>query len=316
MSQLSLSQVRVIDPVLTQVAQGYEQRELIGTSLFPQVPVALRAGKIITFGKEDFMQYASARAPGENTKRIQYGYSSSTFGLVDYSLEGAVPIEVYQEGVSGANGWSIDHMKLAIAKTQRIMALRLEIAQATLATTAGNYASGNKVTLSGTSQWSDFSGTSDPIADVEAGKEAVRAAIGLRPNTLVLGAAVFAKLKQHPKIVDRLKYTGRDVATPEILASLFGVEKVLIGDAVKASDAGVFSDAWGKYAVLAYTVTGSVAEQGTPTFGYTYNLNGYPIVEQPYFDRNAKSWFVPVTRSEAPYIVGNTAGYLISGAVA
>lgn len=317
MAQLNLSQVRIIDPVLTSIAQGYKQPDFVGGSLFPQVPVSLRAGKVITFGKEDFMLYNTTRAPGENTRRIQFGYSGSNFALVDYSLEGAVPIEVYQEGANGANGWSIDHMAMAIKKVSAIMALRLEKAQADIARTAATYAASNKTTLSGTSQWSDYTGTSNPIAAVETAKEAIRAATGKRPNTLVMGAAVMAKLRQHPVIVDRLKYTGRDIATTEILASLFGVDKVVVGDAIYSNDAGTaFTDVWGKDVVLAYTEIASLADMGTPTYGYTYNLNGYPIVEQPYFDRNAKSWFVPVTRAEAPVIAGAGAGYLITNAVA
>ena len=45
-----------------------------------------------------------------------------------------------------------------------------------------------------------------------------------------------------------------------IMASLFGVARLEIGDAVYASDAGVFSDVWGKDVVVAYTNTASVAE--------------------------------------------------------
>lgn len=318
MAQLSLSQTRVIDPVLTSIAQGYKQSGFVGSALFPKVPVGQRAGKILTFGKEDFMLYNSARAPGENTKRIQFGYSGGNFALVDYSLEGAVPVEVYQEGAAGTNGWSVDHFALASNKVQAIMDLRLEYAQATIARTAGSYAGSNKTTLSGTSQWSDLiTGVSDPVNNVETGKEAVRAATGKRANTVVMGAAVFKSLKQHPKIIDRLKYTGRDIATPELLASLFDVDRVLVGDSIYSNDAGTaFTDVWGKDVVVAYTDTASVAEMGAPSYGYTYNLGGYPLVEVPYFDRNAKSWFVPVTRSEAPVLASALAGYLITNAVA
>lgn len=318
MSQLTLSQARVIDPVLTAVAQGYQASTYVGMYLFPRVPVGLRAGNIITFGKEDFMLYATARAPGEATRRVQFGYSGSPFALVDYSLEGALPIENLQEGLNDAKGWTIDGAALAIRKTMAIMALRLEYAQAQLALTAGNYPSNNKVTLSGTSQWSDFTnGVSDPVKDVEAGKEAVRQAIGKRPNTIIMGAQVFAKCKQHPKIIDRLKYTTREIATPEVLASLFDVDRVLVGDAVYSNDAGTaFTDVWGKSVVMGYTETASVQDMGAPSFGYTYNLGGYPIAETPYLDRNSKTWYFPVTRSEAPVIAGSSAGYLISAAVA
>lgn len=313
MTQMTTSGARVVDPVLSSVAQGYQNSEFVGTNLFPSVAVPLRGGNIITFGKEDFMLYATGRAPGENTKRVQFGSTNGSYALVDYGLEGSLPIEIVQEG---ANGPGIDYASMSINKVQAIMALRLEKAQADLARNASNYGAGNKVTLTSTAQWSDFTGTSQPIQNIETAKEAVRAATGKRPNTIVMGAAVMAKLRQHPVIVDRMKYTGRDVATTEILASLFGVQRVVVGDAIYASDAGVFSDVWGKDVVVAYTELASMADYGTPSYGYTYTLNGYPLAEEPYYDRNSKSWIYPVTRAEAPVIAAASAGYLITNAVA
>lgn len=313
MPQMTPSQSRVIDPILTSVAQGYQNNEFVGSALFKPVPVAQRGGKIIAFGKEDFMLYNTGRAPGQNTKRVQFGYSAGSYTLESHSLEGVLPVENMQEA-NAVPG--IDLGSVTVNKTQDIIALRLEKAQADLATNAANYGASNKVVLSGTGQWSDFSGTSDPVKDVEVGKEAVRKATGKRPNVIVMGASVFALLKQHPKIVDRMKYTGRDIATVEILASLFGVEKVLVGDAVYSDDAGVFSDVWGKSVVLAYVDTASANDRGRPTYGYTYQLEGYAIVEEPYFERSAKSWIFPVTDEVAPVIAGALAGYLISAAVA
>ena len=314
MPQMSTSQARVIDPVLSTVAQGYKNAELIGMSLFPVVPVGQRGGKIITFGKEDFALYNTARAPGANTKRVQFGYSGASFALESHSLEGQVPYELMEDAqaVPGINMGST-----AVYKTQSIIMNRLEFAQATLATNAANYPATNKATLAGTSQWSDFAaGVSDPIKDVETAKEAVRRQTGRRPNTVVLGASVFALLKQHPKVVDRMKYTGRDVATVELLAALFGVERVVVGEAVYTDNAGAMQDMWGKAVVVAYTNMSGVADAGSPTFGYTYRLTGYPMVESPYPERNTKSWIYPVTDEVAPVIAGATAGYLLSGAVA
>jgi Phage major capsid protein E len=313
MPQMTPSGARIVDPVLTTIAQGYQNSDFIASALFPAVPVPLRGGNIITFGKEDFMLYGSQRAPGENTKRVQFGYSGSPYALIDYGLEGQVPIEVLQEG---ANSVGIDHAAMAIRKVSAIMALRLEYQAATIARTAASYAAGNKVTLSGTGQWSDFTGVSQPIQNIETAKEAVRSAVGKRPNTVVMGAAVMAKLRQHPIIVDRMKYTGRDVATTDILASLFGVDRVLVGDAIYASDAGVFSDVWGKDVVVCYTELASVGDMGAPTYGYTYTLQGYPLAEEAYYERNSKSWLFPVTRAEAPVLASASAGYLITNAVA
>jgi hypothetical protein len=314
MPQLSVSQARVIDPILSTAAQGYSNSELVGSALFPYVPVGMRGGKIITFNKEDFALYNTGRVPGANTRRVQYGYSGASFALESHSLEGTVPVEILQEA-NAVPG--IDLGNNAVNRTQNIISLRLESAQATLATTAGNYSASNKITLAGTSQWSDFiAGVSDPIKDVEVAKEAVRKQIGKKPNTIVMGAAVIAMLRMHPKVLDRIKYTGRDIATVELLASLFGVKQVLVGEAVYVDAAGAMNDVWGKSVVIAYTEVGGLAAMGAPTFGYTYRLNGYPMVETPYLDRNSKSWIYPVTDEVAPVIAGALAGYLISAAVA
>lgn len=311
MPQQTLAQARVIDPILTTVAQGYRNANFIGSALFPAVPVDQRGGKIVAFGKEDFMIYRTARAPGTNTPRVQFGYSSSSYALEQHALEGQVPFEQMQDArqVPG-----IDQGQMAVRKVQNIIGLRLEKAQADLATTAANYPTGNKTTLSGTAQWSDYT-NSNPSAAIETAKDAIRSKVGLRPNVVALGAAVFSTLRQHPAIIDRIKYTGRDVVTTELLAALWGVDRVVVGDAVYASDAGVFSDVWGKFVVVAYTDTTGLMDMGVPTFGYSYQLRGYPLVERPYEDRNAKSWIYPVTDEVVPVIAANSAGYLYSAVV-
>lgn len=311
MTQMTGAQARVIDPVLTEVARGYKNSEMVGGALFPEVPVGQRGGKIVTFRKEDFQLYATGRAPGANTKRIQFGYDGSPYALEQHALEGQVPFELMEEA-NAVPG--IDLARVAVMKVQNTIALRLEAAQAAIATTAASYAASNKVTLAGSSQWSDAA--SKPVDDIETAKEAVRKQIGRRPNTVVMGAGVMAKLRTNPQIVDRIKYTGRDVATPELLAALFGVERVLSGDAVYLDASGVMQDVWGKFCVVAYTDRSGIADMGLPSYAYNYRLRGYPVVEVPYQDRNAKSWIYPVTDEVSPVMAGADAGYLISAAIA
>lgn len=313
MPQMTPAQARVIDPVLSEVARGYQNAELIGLSLFPAVTVGQRGGKIIQFGKEQFQLYNTARAPGSRIARIQSGHSSQSFALEDHGIAEGVPVELMEEAEAVPG---VDLGMAALRRAQDVISLRLEKSQADLALNASAYAASNKVTLSGASQWSDFSGTSDPIAVIETAKEAVRALVARRPNTLVMGAKVFASLKQHPKVIDRIKYTGRDVPTAELLASLFGVARVLVGDAVYVDAAGVVADVWGKHAVLAYTETAGVNDAGRPSFGYTYRLRGYPMVEPARYDADVKSWIYGVHDALVPVIAGAEAGYLITNAVA
>ena len=129
-------------------------------------------------------------------------------------------------------------------------------------------------------------------------------------------AKVWAALKTHPLIVDRIKYTGRDSITLDMLANLWDVKRVVVGDAVYSTDAGVMTDVWAKDVVVAYTDVGSLRDMGLPSSGYPYRLRGYPVAETPYQDRNAKSWVYPVTDELKPVMAGAIAGYLITAAVA
>lgn len=307
------AQARVIDPILTTVAQGYKSGRMVADFLFPVVPVDQRGGKILQFGKEDFDLYNTARAPGSNTKRVQFGHLGVPYALEQHSLEGKVPFEHLQEAnqVPG-----IDMGRGAVTKTQNIILLTNEFQAATIARTAASYAASNKVTLAGTAQWSDYaSGVSDPAADIDAAVEAIRAQVGTRPNTIVLSHKAFKAVKRHPKIIDRVKYTSRDSLTLEMLADLFDVERVVSGDAIYNAN-GTMTDVWGKDVIVAYTETATADDGGVPSYGYTYRLRGNPMVEMAYQDRNAKSWIYPVTDERAPVIAAASAGYLIQNAVA
>lgn len=304
-------QVRVIDPILSNVAQGYRHPERVGFSLFPRVPVKQRGGQIIEFGRESFKRYKTRRAPGANTKRVQFGYEGKPFSLVQDALEGQVPWEHMQDAnqVPG-----IDLGTQATNETMNIMSLSLEIEQAEIATNASNYSVNNKITLSGTDQWTDPN--SDPAKQIREYREAVRSIIGIRPNTLEIPAAGFNALCEHPKILERFKYTSSDSITVEMLARLFNLRKIVIGEAVYMEEgSSSMIDAWGNAAVLAY-VPEQVSSRAEPSFGYTYTLEGHPVVEEPYNERNAKSWIYPVTYERSPVLSGIESGFLIQDVAA
>lgn len=316
MSQQSLGNARVINPILTEVARGYQQPGMWGRrALFPTVPVSQRAGTIISFLPEDFKLYATRRAPGAATQRVQFGRASGNFSLVDHSLEGQVPVEVQQESEAVPG---IDEGARAIAQVQAVMELGMEKEAADIARTLATYPVGNKATLSGVTQW--HQSTSTPIADVEAAREAVRSRIGRYPNRMIIPPKVMTALKQHASIIDRIKYTGRDLPTVELLQSLFEVPQIVVPDSIYLADnadvnaPSAFVDVWGTDVILAYVETASMASRGSPSYGYTYQLNGYPFAEEPYYGRNEKTWFFPYTDARQPVLAGPTAGYLIQAA--
>lgn len=314
MPQQTPAQARVIDPILTEVARSVAvQSSPVADVLFPIVPVGARAGRIISFGNEDFRLINSARAPGSNTKRVQFGYASDPYALVDYSLEGSVPIELLQEGqaVPGLN-----HAQMAIGKVRNMQALEREKQCADLALNAASYGSNNKLTLSSTDRWDVYTDpASDPIADIQAGREAVRSQIGVRPNVLTLGPKVLTSLRSHPKILDRLSTASdRPPASLAQLAALLEIERVIEGGMIYHNGTA-FVDVWGTFAHLAYVTPRSMQEMGSPSFGYTYQLEGYPVAEEAYYGRNEKTWYFPVTDARKPVLAGASAGFLFTTAV-
>lgn len=311
MPQMSLSQTRIVDPVLSNVARGFKQPGMAGGALFPTVSVNKRAGRILEFGREDFKIYDTIRAPGSSTKRIQVGYAGAPYALEDHSLEGLLPIEQMQEAeeVPGVNLGQV-----AIKKPQRSVALRLEKLQADLARNAANYAASNKVVLAGASQWSDPA--SNPLLAWNAWREAIRSKIGFYPNAGVIPASVALALQANPIVKDQFKYTSSDSISFEMLKAYFQMPGLVLGQSVFLDGSDVQQDIWGKDIVLAYSEISGIEDMGSPSYGYTYQLFGYPLVEEPYMDRNAKSWVYPYDDANIPVIAGALAGFLAQNVVA
>lgn len=299
------TQVRVIDPILSTVVQGYRNSEFVGGALFPRVPVAVAGGKIIEFGKEHFLAYQTQRTPGTNTKRITFGYQGKPYALENHALEAPVPRE-YMRDASKVPGVNLGTR--AVNLVMRAEGLGLEIQQAALATDASQYGANNKITLSGTDKFSNDA--SKIFTTFDDAKEAVRASCGMYPNVALFGPQAFRATKNHPLVVDRFKYTSKDSITPEMLASLLEFDRVVVGKAVKATDAGVMSDVWGNSIVLAY-VPVAPSQQEEPSYGYTYTMEGHPFVESPYWDSSAKSWIYGVTDERVPVLSGIASGFLI-----
>jgi hypothetical protein len=306
------AEARVIDPILTAVARGFRSRlEPVAEVLFPRVNVDERSGKIMSFGADDFRLMNTVRAHGANTKRITYGYGTEPFSLEDYRLEGTVPAEVRRGRRIAPR---LDLLEGAIRRVRNVQAREREKEAADLALNPNNYSTTHKLTISDPNdQWNDPD--SDPFTDVLEAKEVIRADTGEDPNVFVLGPRPLRFLRSHPKILDRLS-TARDrpPATLDQLATLFEVDRIVRAGTMYFNGTKNV-DMWGTAALLAFTTPASEEEQGSPNFGYTYQLTGYPNAEEPYLDRNPNVWAGPVADARRVVMAGPLAGFLFVGAV-
>ncbi len=298
-----LQQLRVVDPVLTELSRGYSNAAFIAEALFPIAEIAKEGGKIPQFGKDAFRIYDTERAIGADPKRIQPGARSTIpVVLTEHSLE--YPMDKREDEES-----MFDEQTYGTNVTTEGINLKREKLSADLAQAESTYENGMKVALAGTEKFSDKT-SSDPIGVVEDGKEAVRKKIGVRPNTLVMGAAVFADLKFHPQLVEKFKYTNKGIVTLELMKEIFNIENIVVGEAVYTAEAG-FADLWLDNMILTYvpkkTNMRSVYQ---PSFGYTIRKKGNPVVYR-YDEPNGKVTVVQATDIFEVKVVGAESGYLI-----
>jgi len=312
MNALNTRTARVIDPVLSGIAQGYIHAQRVGHVLFPAVEVMQRGGRVIEFGRESFFDYKARRAPGANAVTIQFGYEGKPYSLDQYSLDVPVPREHAEEAQQVPG---IDLGKRAVVTAMDSLTLSLEIEQAELASNPANYGVSNKTTLIGAARWNQSSST--PVSDIETAKDQVRRACGVEPNRMVISAEGFKALKNHETVAEKFKYTTADSITAKMLANLLELDELAVGKAtyMDSVDAGAsFKEAWGNVAVLAYVPTQDAALE-QPSFGYTYTLKGHPFVEPPRWEGNKRSWIYGVTYERKPVLTGIASGFLFSNIV-
>jgi hypothetical protein len=124
-------------------------------------------------------------------------------------------------------------------------------------------------------QWNDAN--SDPEKDIDDGRVSVKLNGGLWPNRLLVGAEAWIALKRHPKIVDRVKHTSAEAITPAIVARLFGLERIVVAGAAKATNAVGQAEAYafvhGKKALLAYCGENGVGDM-MPSAGRVFAWRG------------------------------------------
>lgn len=304
---MNMKQVRVVDPVLTNVALGYQNAEMVGHFLFPRVEVFVTGGQVIEFGKEAFRRYNLRRAPGAGTTQIQFGYAGKPYALVQDALETVVPRE-WMRDASVTPGVALGTR--AVKLGMDVIQLALESEQAVLARTAANYGASNKADLTASS-WRDPD--RDPAKDVVTAQEVLGDQIGHEGNVLVLSNAAFAAARTNPHVLERFKGMHSGAISKEQLAAVFDVEQIHVGRARYEDSAGALQPVWGQDAILAYAPPANATVE-RPSYGYTYTMSGHPMVEQAWYCNTRKSWVYPVTCERAPQLTGISAGYLFTGA--
>jgi len=277
MPQPTSSQVHV-DAILTNISVAYLQRaeSFIADKVFPVVPVDKQSDKYFVYSKNDWLR-DEARVRADGTESVGSGYNITTDNY--YADVFAIHKDIGDQTRANADAPINVDREAAEFVTHRLLTRR-EIQFVTDFMTTGKWSKditgvAASPTTNQTIQWSDYT-NSDPIEDIEAGKASILSTTGLEANTLVLGYDVFRRLKNHPDLVDRIKYTSSQTITEDMLARMFDIERVLVSKSVKATNAegatGAYAFTTGKTALLAHVAPNPGIL--TPSAGYTFSWTG------------------------------------------
>ncbi|WGV98831.1 hypothetical protein QF117_10615 [Vibrio sp. YMD68] len=310
---MNSQQARVVDPVLSKVALDYATPGFTGKVLFPMVECPKRGGKVIKFDKSKHVDIkeATRRAPGAQIASMQYGYASEPIALWDDKLNGKVPKEWIDE-TDAMPGKS--HGIRATHNVMYQLDLILEIQQAELAMNPANYEPENQVTLAPGSKFIDPD--VDPKKVFDAGKEAIRRKCGIDGNVAHFSPEDWLAFCNNNVVKSQFKYTNADSITEAMAARYLQLDTVVVGKSVYAAshDSSEMADVWAGGTVLAFVPQGESAFIDNPSYGYTYNRKGHPVVEQAWFDKSCDAWLYPTETSRRPYLTSMQAGFLIMGA--
>ena len=306
-----------IDAMLTNLSIAYMQSQdlFISNKVFPIVNVDKQSDKYWVFPKNDWLRdEAEKRADSTESAGGGYTLSSDSYfcDVWAFHKDLGAQTRANQDAALNLERGAVQFV------TQRLL-MRQEVQWISDFFTTNVW--GTDATPS--NLWSNYA-TSDPIEDVEAAKEAILSVTGYMPNTMVMGYQVFRKLKNHPDIVDRMKYTTNQNITADIVARMLEIDNLYISRSIRATnlenETAAYGFNFGKHALLCYTAPSPGIMQ--PSAGYTFAWTGVSgglgtSVGVDSFDIRAKK----TVRYEGEIafsnkVVGRDLGYFFNGAVA
>lgn len=264
-----------VDAHLTNIAINYTNPSFIADTIFPVVGVNKQSDLLPTFDQSPwFRDSAKLRAPGTKSEGGGWTFSRDNYYAHRFSFRTEVSDEVRD---NADDGFNLDTIGTNLC--MRMIGLRKEVAFATDFFKPGVWGS-DEVGGTDFTQWSDYS-ASMPFPVFTDNMDAIEAKVGIEPNTLVLGKAVWNKLRWHPDLIDTIKQVERGIPTVDLLQSATGINRILIGSAIQTTDpegtaenSVTYTRIWGPHALLLYVPAGpSLLE---PASGYTFTWNRVP----------------------------------------
>lgn len=274
---------------LTNMSMAYfaNPADHVATSIFPICPVDFSTGFYYEFLKGDISRDNVARKPAfGKVEPAKMGHTDNTYKCnVDQVIVGIDQIGAVNYQRAGVPA-SIDprRNKVRFVSEQQLLHLDLLFAQNFFVTGVwSNQFEGVAKTPSG-NQFLKFTDANfDPVNFFDTRKREIKLAGRRMPNKLSLGYDAFTALKNHPDILERVKYTGSSsspaIVNENTLAQILGFEEVKVLEATyNAAEEGQADDmrfvCESDGALLSYCPSTPAIDEPSAGYIFTWDMLG------------------------------------------
>lgn len=243
------------DTTISNLSIMYGNDDYIGEMLAPAVPTSKKSDLIRTYNKVDRFQAPPDGVDevgdyGEATE-VEDGRSTTTYACIARATKKKIAASTIANQDA-----PLDEMLDLAEQVAEARAFARELRLASVFTTAGNYATGNKSTLTGDDQWNSNAG-GNPIKDMQTADAALWRGMGPSVTRAACGLDEYHVLSRHADIVGLYIYNGSTpgLASPSMIATLMDWDDLLVGRARKNTavegQTASYSRIWSGYFIVA-----------------------------------------------------------------
>lgn len=271
-----------VNSALSNLVMGWQQKfsKFIATQVFPIVRSEKQSDTYFEYDRGEWLSdEAQYRASAAESAGTTFSVSAEqTFKCLPVSMHRDLPWDVLKNQDKALN-----LVRTSVNWTTMKVLRKLDIEFRDNYFTTGKW--GRDITGAsavGTNQIIQWDRTSStPVEDVEELCVYVEGETGFRPNTMVISPTVLGVLKRHTDVKDYYKYTRPGLITPELIAQVFELDRILVaGAVVNSAGRGAAVDAgfiFGNHALLLYVPPTPVPEEPSAGFTFMWTQQGFDV---------------------------------------
>jgi hypothetical protein len=217
-----------VDRYLTNYSVSFMQdaANFVALAASTQIPVSNQSDLYAIYDKGYFFRDEMEPRPlGGAPTQVGYKLSQGTYSAVEYATEHVVDD---RQRANVDTPISLDQNATRLLSSKAMINRDRKWATSFFKSGVWGLDLAGVSSSPSTNQFIQFDqAASNPIQTIDLYKDYIAQRTGMTPNTIVLGSKVKRVLRTNADIVDRIKYTRVGLAEEDLLASLFGVEKVV-----------------------------------------------------------------------------------------